>query len=87
MLVRYTLESNGKVIDSGEDQLSDMNYMGHINRYSEGDTLRYEKAMIDDWFKKSSQRASPAERPSAKAVAAAKAEPLLSMRCEITRSA
>ena len=52
MVVRYTLESNGQVIASGEDKLSDMNYMGHINRYFDGDTLRYEKRMIDDWFKK-----------------------------------
>lgn len=51
MVVRYTLESNGQVIASGEDQLSDMNYMDHINRYFDGDTLRYEKRMIDDWFK------------------------------------
>lgn len=51
MVVRYTLESNGKVIASGEDKLSDMDYLQRINRYSDGDTLRYEKRMIDDWFK------------------------------------
>lgn len=50
MVVRYTLESNGKVIASGEDRLSDMSYLDRINRYSDGDTLRYEKRMIDDWF-------------------------------------
>lgn len=50
MTVRYTLLSHGKVIDSGEDQLSDMAYMDHINSYSDGDTLRYEKRMVDDWF-------------------------------------
>jgi hypothetical protein len=52
MLVRYRLESNGQVIASGEDRLSDMNYLGRISRYADGDTLRYEKRMIDDWFKK-----------------------------------
>jgi hypothetical protein len=52
MLVRYTLESNGKVIASGEDNISDMMYLDHINRYSDGDRLRYEKRMIDDWFTK-----------------------------------
>ena len=51
MVVRYTLASHGKVIASGEDKLSDMDYLGRINRYSDGDTLRYEKRMIDDWFK------------------------------------
>lgn len=52
MKVRYTLESNGKVIDSGVDDISDMAYLDHINRYSDGDRLRYEKHMIDDWFTK-----------------------------------
>jgi hypothetical protein len=51
MVLRYTLESNGRVIASGEDRLSDMGYLQRINRYSDGDTLRYEKRMIDDWFK------------------------------------
>lgn len=52
MKVRYSLESNGKVIDSGVDELRDMAYLGHINRYSEVDRLRWEKPMIDDWFTK-----------------------------------
>ena len=52
MKLRYTLSANGQVISSGEEQLSDMAYLDHINRYSDGDTLRYEKRMIDDWFNK-----------------------------------
>ena len=28
-----------------------MSYLQHINRYSRNDALRYEKRMIDDWFK------------------------------------
>jgi Protein of unknown function (DUF3016) len=52
MKVRYTLESNGKVIDSGVDEIRDMAYLGHINRYSDIDRLRYGKLMIDDWFTK-----------------------------------
>ncbi|MDB5908278.1 MAG: hypothetical protein JWP34_2392 [Massilia sp.] len=50
MQVRYTLEANGRVIASGEDNLSDMMYLDRINRYVDGDSLRYEKRMIDDWF-------------------------------------
>ncbi len=50
--LHYTLESNGKVLGSGEAELSDMAYMSNINRYSSGDRLRYEKRMIDDWFAK-----------------------------------
>ena len=51
MLVRYTLESDGKVIASGEDKLSDLAYLQRSNRYWDTDPLRYEKRMIDDWFK------------------------------------
>lgn len=50
MLVRYRLEMGGKVLYSGEDKLDDMLYMNRLNRYSDGDPLRYEKRMIDDWF-------------------------------------
>ena len=52
MQLRYTLSANGTVISSGQDQLSDMAYMDRINVYSSGDSLRYEKRMVDDWFKK-----------------------------------
>ncbi|TFW20780.1 DUF3016 domain-containing protein [Massilia arenosa] len=51
MTVRYTLTGNGQVLASGEDQLSNMNYQMRINRYWDSDPLRYEKQMIDDWFK------------------------------------
>jgi len=50
--LRYTLESGGTVIKSGDEQLSDMMYLSHLNRYPQGDMLQYEKQMIDDWFKK-----------------------------------
>lgn len=60
MKLRYTLSANGRVISSGEEQLSDMAYLDRINRYSDGDTLRYEKRMIDDWFNKKFR----AKRPS-----------------------
>jgi hypothetical protein len=52
MHLRYSVEADGKVIRSGDDQLSNMNYMNRHNRYQEGDFLRYEKQMIDDWFNK-----------------------------------
>jgi len=50
--LKYTLLQNGAVVRSGEAQLSDMNYMYRIPRMSDGDPLRYEKQMLDDWFKK-----------------------------------
>jgi hypothetical protein len=51
MRLRYVLEQNGKVIASGESAMSDMAYLQRLNRYSSGDALRYEKQLIDDWFK------------------------------------
>ena len=53
MHLRYTLSTGGQVLRSGDEQLSDMNYLERLTsaRYS-GDPLRYEKQMIDDWFKK-----------------------------------
>ncbi|MCU6500586.1 DUF3016 domain-containing protein [Rugamonas sp. A1-17] len=52
MHLRYTLEQDGKVLRSGDEQLSNMNYMQTLSRYSDSDTLRYEKQMLDDWFNK-----------------------------------
>lgn len=49
--LRYTIERDGQVVASGEDHLQNMMYLERINRYSSGDTLRYEKQMVDDWFK------------------------------------
>ncbi len=52
MHLHYTLEQDGKVLRSGDAQLSNMMYQERINRYSSGDPLRYEKQMMDDWFDK-----------------------------------
>ncbi len=51
MRLRYSLESNGAVLKSGEDRLSDMDYLHHGNSLTANTPLRYEKRMIDDWFK------------------------------------
>ncbi|NVE01579.1 DUF3016 domain-containing protein [Massilia sp. BJB1822] len=50
MALHYSLEADGTVVRSGDSQLSNMNYIQRLNRYSEGDSLRYEKQMLDDWF-------------------------------------
>jgi hypothetical protein len=52
MRLHYTLEERGTVVASGDAQLSDMNYQQSFNRYTDGDPLRYEKRMIDEWFDK-----------------------------------
>jgi Protein of unknown function (DUF3016) len=51
--VRYSIESQGKVVTSGTTQISDMNYLQTFNQYSKSEFLRYEKRMIDKWFKDS----------------------------------
>jgi hypothetical protein len=50
--LRFSLEQNGQVLKSGEAQLSDMSYLDHTTRYFDGEALRYEKQMIDEWFEK-----------------------------------
>ena len=52
MQLQYRLEQDGQVIASGSDHLNNMMYLDRLNRYASGDTLRYEKPMIDEWFKK-----------------------------------
>lgn len=50
MHLRYRLESNGKVLRSGEDDLANMMYLQRMNNYPQNENLRYEKQMIDEWF-------------------------------------
>ena len=47
----YEVSEGGKVVQQGEVRLRDMNYQDGFNVYSSGDPLRYEKRMIDRWFK------------------------------------
>ena len=49
--LRYSLESPGQTVRRGEAQIADMNYTGHIATYGSGDPLRYEKQMLDAWFR------------------------------------
>lgn len=51
MKMRYTITQDGQVVSQGEETLSDMSYLHRHNRYYGGDGLRYEKQMIDDWFR------------------------------------
>nr|WP_315252017.1 DUF3016 domain-containing protein [uncultured Duganella sp.] len=52
MHLRYTLEENGQVLRSGDDQLSSMNYQWNRTSYFDSDPMRYEKQMLDEWFNK-----------------------------------
>jgi len=51
MTVRYSLESNGRVLQSGEERIADMDYLHRIVDYASSDPLRHEKQMLDAWFK------------------------------------
>jgi hypothetical protein len=52
MHLRYTLSQDGQALRSGDEQLSNMNYQMSMTRYADSEPLRYEKQMLDDWFKK-----------------------------------
>jgi hypothetical protein len=47
----YSLEENGQVLRSGKDSLKNMMYQQRLNKYTSSDAMRYEKQMIDDWFR------------------------------------
>jgi hypothetical protein len=60
MHLRYRLEDQGKLVQSGDETIKDMNYLNRFNHYPQDDTLRYEKQMIDDWFRDKIAAAKPA---------------------------
>ena len=51
MHLRYSITEGGKVIKSGEEKLSNMQYLNRMNQYGNNELLRYEKQMLDDWLK------------------------------------
>jgi hypothetical protein len=50
MHLRYTLREGDKLVRSGEDRISDMNYLMGSLRASHDSPLPYEKRMLDVWF-------------------------------------
>lgn len=48
--LHYTLTRGDRVIANAEEQVADLNYLMTVNRYGSSDRLRYEKALLDDWF-------------------------------------
>lgn len=50
--LRYSLTANGQVLRSGEESVTDMNYLQHVAGYpSSGSALPYERRMLESWFK------------------------------------
>jgi hypothetical protein len=48
--LRYKVTQDGQVVTSGEETVSDMNYLDGPNPYPDSDPLRYEKRMLDQWL-------------------------------------
>lgn len=59
--LRYTLTDSGRVVLSAEETVIDQSYLARPTRAS-SDPLRYEKTMLDDWFRTRfvTRRAPPA---------------------------
>lgn len=49
--VRYSLQSNGQVLKSGEEEIVDMDYLHRIDDRYNGQSLKSEKRMLEQWFK------------------------------------
>ena len=49
--LRYKLAGGGQALKQGEERVADLNYTGHIPSYNTRDPLRYEKQMLDGWFR------------------------------------
>lgn len=48
--LEYEVESNGQIVRSGKASLRDMTALGRTQRYFDGDPLRFEKPMLNEWF-------------------------------------
>lgn len=59
MSLRYTLVQNGITLVQGEETISDMSYLMDAGARLSSDSLRYEKTMLDDWFRKRFGRGLP----------------------------
>lgn len=49
--LRYWLQQNGAVIKSGDERLADMNYLDRAGSIGNESSLRYEKRMLETWFR------------------------------------
>ncbi|WP_207479925.1 DUF3016 domain-containing protein [Arenibaculum pallidiluteum] len=68
MRLRYELRRNGQVLAAAEETVSDPNYLMGVAALSRSDALRYEKAMLDEWFRRRfSQEALAGTSPGAAA--------------------
>jgi hypothetical protein len=60
MVVRYTLQAPGRPAVTGEERVSDMNYLrGGMTAYGDSEPLYYEKRMLSRWFRERFASTSP----------------------------
>lgn len=52
IVLRYVLTERGRRKRSGEDTLTDINYQMNPSARFSGDRYVYEKALLDDWFRR-----------------------------------
>lgn len=50
--LRYRLLRGEEELAKADTRIVDLNYLHHINPYSEGTAYRYEKLMLDEWFRR-----------------------------------
>jgi hypothetical protein len=51
VVLRYSLDESGRVTLQGAEDVTDLNYRSRYNAYYRDDALRYEKALLDAWFR------------------------------------
>jgi hypothetical protein len=49
--LHYRIEADGKVVKEGDSRLADLNYLRQFNGVRSTDSLRFEKRLLEDWFK------------------------------------
>lgn len=49
--LRYKLAGGGQALKQGEERIADLNYTGKIASYGTRDPLKYEKQLLDGWFR------------------------------------
>lgn len=60
--VRYRLQRDGQTATPKDEVIADLNFLQHANRYPESDPIRYEKQMLEDWFRDRFSTAEPGNR-------------------------
>jgi hypothetical protein len=49
--MHYVLQADGRVLLDRQESVADTGYLQHANGHYSGQSLPYEKQMLDDWFR------------------------------------